>query len=150
MSKASRYRLFFAAVICLLLAPPLAAAEGIKGHLVSVDWLESHLKDPEVLVLDASPSPMYAAQHIPGAVNVDLFTYGGREVPISEMEQRFQSWGISAGRKIVLYDQGAPMMAASPRRTFSSWTAAFPSGWPREGASRKIPRLPLKLALSAS
>lgn len=102
---------FLSVAAWLLLAPPLMATEGIKGHLVAVDWLNKNLKHGDVLILDASPAPMYAAQHILGAHNVDLFTYGGKEVPVPEMEQRFQSWGISPGKKIVIYDRGAPMMA---------------------------------------
>jgi 3-mercaptopyruvate sulfurtransferase SseA len=87
------------------------AEEGIKGNLVSVNWLEQNLNRTDVLILDASPAQMYAKEHIPGAINVDLFTYGGKEVPLSEIEQRFQSWGISPGKKIVIYDRGKPMMA---------------------------------------
>lgn len=125
MWKVSRNFFVFAVAVCLFLAQPLMAAEGIKGHLVSVDWLDKNLKSADVLILDASPAQMYAAQHIPGAVNVDLFTYGGREVPVPEMEQRFQSWGISAGKKIVIYDRGAPMMAT--RLFYDLYYHGFPA-----------------------
>lgn len=54
---------------------------------------------------------MYKAQHIPGAINVDLFSYGAQELPVSEMEQRFQSFGISRGKRILIYDQGGSFMA---------------------------------------
>lgn len=97
--------------VCLFFAQHLMAQEGIKGNLVNVNWLEQNLMRTDVLILDASPAQMYSAGHIPGAINVDLFTYGGKEVPLSEIEQRFQSWGISPGKKIVIYDQGKPMMA---------------------------------------
>lgn len=97
--------------VCLFLAQPLMAEEGIKDNLVSVNWLEQNLNRTDVLILDASPAQMYATEHIPGAINVDLFTYGGKEVPLSEIEQRYQSWGISPGKKIVIYDRGKPMMA---------------------------------------
>ena len=30
-------------------------AEGIKGNLVSVEWLEKNLKDNNVIIIDASP-----------------------------------------------------------------------------------------------
>ncbi|MDP1832850.1 MAG: rhodanese-like domain-containing protein [Geothrix sp.] len=125
MLKVGRYGFLFAVAVCLLLAQPMAAAEGIKGNLVPVHWLENNLKKADVLILDASPAQMYAAQHIPGAVSVDLFTYGGREVPVSEMEQRFQSWGISAGKKIVIYDRGAPMMAT--RLFYDLYYHGFPA-----------------------
>lgn len=111
MSKGLRYYFLLAIASCLLLARPLMAAEGIQGHLVGVDWLEHKLKDADVLILDASPAQMYAAQHIPGAVNVDAFTYGGLDVSVPEMERRLQSWGVSAGKKIIIYDRGDPMFA---------------------------------------
>lgn len=125
MLKVSRYCFLFTVVVCLLLAQPLMAAEGIKGNLVSVNWLENHLKNADVLILDASPAPMYAAQHIPGALSVDLFSYGGRDVPAPEMEQRFQSLGISVGKKIVIYDRGAPMMAT--RLFYDLYYHGFPA-----------------------
>lgn len=108
----SKDLLFLLAVAgCLLLSQHLPAQEGIKGNLVSVSWLEKNLKNINVVILDASPGPMYAAQHIPGAVNVDLLSYGVQEIPISDMEKHFQSWGISPGKKIVMCDQGGSMMA---------------------------------------
>ena len=107
--NALRYCSLF--VCSLLLAQPLKAQEGINGNLVSVTWLEKNLKNPNVLILDASPPQMYAAQHIPGAISIDLFTYGIQEIPNSGMEQRYQSWGISPGKKIVVYDAGGSMMA---------------------------------------
>ncbi len=125
MLKVARHGFLFAVAICLFLAQPLMAAEGIKGNLVSVNWLENNLKSADVLILDASPAQMYAAQHIPGALSVDLFTYGGREVPVPDMEQRFQSWGISVGKKIVMYDRGAPMMAT--RLFYDLYYHGFPA-----------------------
>jgi len=80
-----------------VLAQPLMAAEGIKGNLVSVSWLQQNLNSSDILVVDASPAQLHKAQHIPGAINVDLFSYGSQELPVSEMEQRFQSFGISRG-----------------------------------------------------
>ncbi len=96
---------------CLLLAQPVMAQQGIKGNLVSVDWLQKNLNNAKVVILDASPGPMYAAQHIPGAVNTDMMNYGIQEIPLSDMEKRFQSWGISLGKKIVMCDQGGSYTA---------------------------------------
>ena len=96
---------------CLLLAQPAMAADGIEGNLVTVKWLEKNLKNPDVLILDTSPAQAYATQHIPGAVSVDLFAYGIQELPVAGTEQLYQSWGISSGKKIVMYDQGGGMMA---------------------------------------
>jgi 3-mercaptopyruvate sulfurtransferase SseA len=117
--------MFLAAAGCLFLAPPLAAEEGVMGNLVSVDWLQKNLNDPDLLLLDASPAQTYTTQHIHGAVNVDMFTYGIQEMPAAEMEHLFQSWGISSGKKVVIYDQGGGMMAT--RVFFSLYYHGFPA-----------------------
>jgi len=104
---------FLIAVTGLLLpGRPLMAAEAIESHLVSATWLVKNIKNPDVLVLDASSAQSYAAKHIPSAVNVDLLSwYGLREIPAAEMEGLFRSWGISSGKKIVMYDQGGTFLA---------------------------------------
>ena len=94
---------------CLLVAQPAVAAETRTSPLVGVEWLSKRSDD--VRLLDASPAPMFAAGHIPGAINVDLFSYGLNEIPLAEMERRFRSWGLSAGKKIVIYDQGGSYSA---------------------------------------
>lgn len=111
MLKRAAYCLLLAVAGCLSPAPPLTAADGIEGNLVNVKWLGNNLKNPDVLILDTSPASAYTAQHIPGAVSVDLFAYGIQEMPIAKAEQLYQSWGISAGKKTVMYDQGGGMMA---------------------------------------
>jgi len=64
-----------------------------------------------VLILDASPARLYKQQHIPGAVNADMFLFGPQDVPLAEIERRLRSWGISPGLQIVIYDQGGTYMA---------------------------------------
>jgi 3-mercaptopyruvate sulfurtransferase SseA len=98
----------------LFVAQPVLAAEGGSGPLASVEWLQKNLGREDVLLIDASPGQMYSAKgHIPGAVNVDVFTFGGREMSAAEMERLIQSWGVSAGKKVVLYDQGGTYFATS-------------------------------------
>ena len=109
----------------VLLAQTSAAAEGINGNLVSVNWLEKHLQNADVLILDASPAPLYGESHVPGAVNVDMLAYGRPEIPVAEMEQTFRSWGVSAGKSIVMYDRGGDMMAT--RIFFSLYYYGFPA-----------------------
>lgn len=112
MMKVSRYGFLLAVAGCLLLAQTVMAAEGIKGNLVNVNWLEKNLKNADVLILDASPAQIYTAKHISGAVSVDIYTwYGLQEMPPADMEKFFQSWGINSGKKIVMYDQGGTMLA---------------------------------------
>jgi thiosulfate/3-mercaptopyruvate sulfurtransferase len=114
MSKRSSHWLLVAIASSLFMVQPALAAEGDRAHLASVQWLEKNLGRDDVLLLDASPAQMHSAQgHIPGAVNVDVFSFGGREIPAAEMERLIQSWGVSAGKKIVLYDQGGSYLATS-------------------------------------
>jgi 3-mercaptopyruvate sulfurtransferase SseA len=126
MSKVLRYGILIAVAGCLLLAQPLMAADGIAGNLVNVKWLEKNLNNADVLILDASPTQIYAAKHIPGAVSVDIYTwYGLQEMPVADMEKLCQSWGISPGKKIVMYDPGGTMLAT--RLFFSLYYCGFPA-----------------------
>ena len=110
----------------LLQARPVRAAEGLNGNLVSVGWLEKNLHHADVVILDASSAQTYAAKHIPGAVSVDLFAwYGLKELPPAEMERMYQSWGVSQGKQIVIYDQGGTFLAT--RLFYSLYYYGFPA-----------------------
>ncbi len=101
-------------VLASFLAAPMApAAAGGTTPLVSVEWLEKNLTRGDLLLIDASPGKAYGARHIPGAVSVDVFTFGGRERSTAEMERLIQSWGVSSGKKVVIYDQGGTYFATS-------------------------------------
>ncbi|MGZ9074400.1 MAG: sulfurtransferase [Burkholderiaceae bacterium] len=122
-----KHCLQFLIATCVLFVQPLMAADGIRGNVVSVTWLQQNLDKADLLILDASPPPMYKAQHIPGAISVDVFTYGGQELSVPEMERRFQAWGINRGKKILIYDQGGSFMAT---RVFYD---LYYYGFPAEG-----------------
>ena len=113
MSKSLSHWLLAVITGSLFVVQPALAAEGGNGQLASVQWLEKNLQRDDVLVIDASPTKLHSAGHIPGAVNVDVFSFGGRESTAAEMERRIQSWGVSPGKKIVLYDQGGTYFATS-------------------------------------
>ena len=125
LSKVWSYCFFLAVAGCLLLSQPSMAAEGIKGNLVNVEWLEKNLKNADVLLVDASPGQIYAAKHILGAVGVDFLAYAAPETPAADMERRYQSWGISPGKTIVLYDQGGTFFAT--RLFYSLYYDGFPT-----------------------
>jgi 3-mercaptopyruvate sulfurtransferase SseA len=113
MPKGLIHALSLAVCVIAFALQPALAAEKTSGRIVDVSWLEKNLGRDDVLLLDASQGQAYAAGHIPGAVNVDVFTFGGRENLAAEMEARIQSWGVSPGRKIVLYDGGGSYLATS-------------------------------------
>ena len=41
--------------------------------IVSTSWLVEHLNDPDLVVVDVRPESDYAAGHIPGARNIDIY-----------------------------------------------------------------------------
>jgi thiosulfate/3-mercaptopyruvate sulfurtransferase len=114
MSRFSGYSFLLALAACLLLALPSMAAGASGSNLVDVHWLEKNLKNPDLVILDASPADAFMAKHIPGALNVniyDLFAYGFGGISAAQTEQLFQSWGISSGKNIVIYDPGGTILA---------------------------------------
>ena len=93
----------------LAFASLLAAMAASASSLVDTGWLAENLASPELLVLDASPRPMHTRGHIPGAVPVDVMaiaSFGIRDVPDQDLERIYQSLGVDARKRIVIYDQG--------------------------------------------
>lgn len=106
---------FSGAIVALcLLAAPLVQAN--PRPLVDAAWLQQALAAGDVLVLDAQPGKLHETGHIPGAVHVDIFAYGPDEADTPAMQRRIQSWGVSPGRRVVIYDQGGSYFA--PRLYF--------------------------------
>ena len=99
--------LLVASGLSILAFSDVLAEDGRQGRLVSVSWLQKNMA--EVLLLDASFPPQYAAGHIPDAISAS--NYGGQEPSRAAMEKRMQRWGINPGRKIVVYDKGGDWMA---------------------------------------
>jgi len=103
---------FLAGLRISIAASLLAALPALASNLVSVEWLQKNLGSGDVVLIDATGTKAYMAKHIPGAVGVDLWRYGiPTKTPLAEMEKRMQSWGIDAGKKVVVYDEGAGQMA---------------------------------------
>ena len=112
MSKSLRH--WWLLVFCVLVPlQPAMAADAAPSRLASVAWLQENMQRDDVVLIDASPPQLHAAGHIPGATNVDLFSFGGLDVTPAEMERRIQSWGLGDGTKVVLYDQGGTYLATS-------------------------------------
>lgn len=96
--------------------------------LVSTDWLEKHLKAPDVRVIDATfylpndervAAEEYSFRHIPGAVyfNIDEICDSSTELPhMLPSPEKFSSavgkLGLGDGNRIVVYDSSGGFMAA--------------------------------------
>ena len=88
--------------------------------LVSTAWLASHLKDPDLRILDASwflpPSDRnakaeYEAAHIPGARFFDLEEISDQRSnlphmapPVEKFMSRMRAMGVGDGHQVVIYD----------------------------------------------
>ncbi len=87
--------------------------------LVSVGWLQSHLRDANLLVIDLSPLGDYRQGHIPGAIHLwwqdtievhnDVY---GMMVGETGLEQLVKDAGITPDSHVVLYDASGDRYAA--------------------------------------
>ncbi|MBC7142348.1 MAG: 3-mercaptopyruvate sulfurtransferase [Rhodobacteraceae bacterium] len=96
--------------------------------LVSTDWLEAHLKDPDLRILDASwylpdmgrdPKADYATGHIPGARFFDIDEISDQRSDLPHMApppekfvSRMRAMGVGDGHQVVVYD-GAGLFSAA-------------------------------------
>lgn len=123
---------------------------------VSTAWLQDHLSDPNLVVIDGSwylpaqnrdPEAEYRAGHIPGAVRFDLDTVKDHSSPLPHMLPRPEEFaeavgamGISEDMTIVVYDGLGLFAAPRVRWTFQVFGArnvsvlegGFPA-WKAEG-----------------
>ncbi|WP_413872820.1 3-mercaptopyruvate sulfurtransferase [Albidovulum sp.] len=103
-------------------------AEDDPKTLVSTDWLERHLKDPDLRLLDASlylpdmgrdARAEYDAAHIPGArfFDIDEISDARSELPHmapppEKFVSRMRAMGVGDGHQVVVYD-GAGLFSAA-------------------------------------
>ncbi|MEX2239035.1 MAG: sulfurtransferase [Dehalococcoidia bacterium] len=82
------------------------------GPLVSTKWLEDHLNDPQVRILDICERPVYEQGHAPGAVWVDweehlcAWVKGVEHMapPPEQAARIFGSWNITPDTLVVAID----------------------------------------------
>lgn len=87
--------------------------------IVSGDWLAEHLDDPDLVIVDVRPEDHYAAGHIPGARNLDLYPLKILQSDpdaiaswVKTMESAFQNVGIAHNSRVVFYEDISGMSAA--------------------------------------
>ncbi len=96
--------------------------------LVSTDWLQQHLGDPDMRVLDASwylpgdgrdPRAEYDEAHIPGARFFDIDDISDHRSamphmvpPVEKFMSRMRAMGVGDGHQVVVYD-GAGLFSAA-------------------------------------
>lgn len=103
-------------------------AQDNPNILVSTDWLATHLKNPDLRILDASwylpdvgrdPKAEYDAAHIPGARFFDIDDISDQRSelphmvpPVEKFMSRMRAMGVGDGHQIVVYD-GIGIMSAA-------------------------------------
>jgi thiosulfate/3-mercaptopyruvate sulfurtransferase len=99
----------------------LAKAER-PDFLVDSSWLEDHIDDPSLVLLEVRyyPSRYFSVGHIPGARQVMRFKDLGENhgVPIMRFpsqeafQETLRSWGVNDDSLIVLYDDSRTALAS--------------------------------------
>ena len=101
----------FAAAL-FLLVPALSFSEALPGPMVTARWLNRHIGDPDVRIVDVSfEKDGYDDGHIPNAVFVDwrtdLADPGERHyfiLPRSDFEKLMSRIGVTGDTQLVFYD----------------------------------------------
>ncbi len=99
------------------------------ASLVSTDWLEAHLRDPDLRILDGSwflphmerdAKATYAGKHIPGARFFDIDDIADKRSglphmapPVEMFISRMRAIGVGDGHQVVVYDQAG--ICSAPR-----------------------------------
>lgn len=99
-------------------ATPAVALGQDDGPLVTADWLQENLNDPNVRIFEVSvDTGVYERGHIPGAVNLawhtDLVDTVRRDIVSSEgLEAILQAAGVTEDTTVVLYGDNNNWFAA--------------------------------------
>jgi thiosulfate/3-mercaptopyruvate sulfurtransferase len=133
------HRLAAIMLFSAMLAASAAGAHAEAQPLVSVDWLKSHLSDPDLVVLDIRSAidggglQAYTAAHIPGSVHSDYDKAGWRvtrnNVPFmvptaAELEKLIGDLGIDEDTHVVVVPAGVSVLDfGSAARTY--WTLKY-------------------------
>jgi thiosulfate/3-mercaptopyruvate sulfurtransferase len=100
--------------------------------LVDVIWLNEHLKDKDLIIVDTRSQKEYSEGHIPGAIWLDLSdlaaktNQSGLEELKLELEKRFSLLGINGSEKVIFYEEAIGLRA--PRALWFLLYSGYPSG----------------------
>jgi thiosulfate/3-mercaptopyruvate sulfurtransferase len=131
--------------------------------LVSTSWLATHLRDPDLRVLDASwylpdagrdAKAEYAAGHIPGARFFDIDDLSDHRSDLPHMApppekfiSRMRAMGVGDGHQVVIYDGAGLFSAARVWWTFrlmgKTDVAVLDGGFPKwQAEGREVEDMP--------
>lgn len=123
-------RHLIAVLAAAALAAPLAGQD-TPGFLVSPDWVQAHLSDPDVVVLHVDGRrAAYEQGHLPGARYLELGRIAwpgdpdvGTEMRApAEIEAALEAAGVRDGQRVVVY-------GANPLASARAWMTLDVMGW---------------------
>ena len=110
------------ALLLLLIAAPIARAAETPDFLVDADWLESHMDDPKLVLLEVRyhPHRYFTIGHIPRAIQVKRFMDLGDNKsdtlmffpPREQFQATLRRWGVNDDSLIVIYDDSRTALAS--------------------------------------
>ena len=111
MHRTSRIALVILLLLASALSGQLAFSQQTPQMLVTTDWLDSHLQDANLIILDIrKDSGTFSAGHIPGARllllrDIAVTAPGGwMALPaVADLKVRFEQAGVGDRSRIVLY-----------------------------------------------
>lgn len=135
--KSKILSVLFLIFICIaFLTAGTAVAQGTE-RLVNTKWLADHKDDPNVVIIDASPSKDYLEKHIPGAISASFSgdeylsygidtSFGGDDLLVDPnaclpwhvgtpyyVQTVIRNLGINDDSTVVIYDTGAHFNATT-------------------------------------
>lgn len=97
-------------------------ATGSSGILVTTDWLQDHLNDPNAVVLHSGTEEGYDSLHIPGARFIDPYDFTiGSEMLSNEMPPAdsilalLREAGVNSDSRIILYYESSRLLTRTAR-----------------------------------
>ena len=92
-------------MLTIVLAAALATAPA-ADPIVSTDWLQAHLTDRNVRIVDVGDNGAFGNGHIAGAVHVDHMATigdGHKLLPLDQLAKLWAKAGVSDDTRVVLY-----------------------------------------------
>jgi thiosulfate/3-mercaptopyruvate sulfurtransferase len=104
-------------IIFLVCSTLFASSQDGFGDLVSMEWLNKHLDDKNLVIIDVRKEELYKKGHIKRAINLPVFKYFFYDKnlmlpPLDTLVKTFSDAGIDEHTKVVVYGDKELIWAA--------------------------------------